>query len=427
MEERNYGINWLGLFIKIIIFVIIVLLAIWLISKLTFNSKGISFEENNQIFKDAAIEYFKKNLPQEGKNIKVTLNQLIEWDYIKELKNEKGKKCDIKNSNSKIELQEDYYSIKTVLVCDKESQTTYTKLGNEECTNCDVKVKDLTINKKTEEKPENNKDNNKENNNITTNSSNDTSNSVNIQNNTPTQVVLYEYVKQTTEYSDWYKGIVTGNNIENSKENVSYSKFCKNEEYTYRTVNYVTEKKSFSYTLELINLTNVNSLNIENTEYFKTYNDYVKYLENKYQDITMVGASNKKNKLPSASEIKKSSLDSNNFTFSISKPYETNNRYYVDINVNVKNLYGVTPYYLERKDAYIYHTPIEFTVSYINKNNCITDITDNIDKYKEYTIIDSWTETEDIYRYKITETEYKYSNQDSLEGYTKTGKTKLAS
>ena len=34
MEEREYGINWLGLFIKVIIFVVVVLLAIWLLSKL---------------------------------------------------------------------------------------------------------------------------------------------------------------------------------------------------------------------------------------------------------------------------------------------------------------------------------------------------------------------------------------------------------
>ena len=38
MEEKNYGINWLGLFIKVIVFVVVVLLAIWLISMITLRN-----------------------------------------------------------------------------------------------------------------------------------------------------------------------------------------------------------------------------------------------------------------------------------------------------------------------------------------------------------------------------------------------------
>ena len=37
MEDKKYEINWLGLFIKVIVFVVAVLLIIWLISKLTLN------------------------------------------------------------------------------------------------------------------------------------------------------------------------------------------------------------------------------------------------------------------------------------------------------------------------------------------------------------------------------------------------------
>ena len=43
MEDKKYEINWLGLFIKVIVFVVAVLLIIWLISKLTLN-KGLSIE-----------------------------------------------------------------------------------------------------------------------------------------------------------------------------------------------------------------------------------------------------------------------------------------------------------------------------------------------------------------------------------------------
>ena len=60
MEEKNYSINWIGLFIKVIIFVVVVLFAIWLITKIIDKNKGLTFEENNKIFKEASIEYFKK-------------------------------------------------------------------------------------------------------------------------------------------------------------------------------------------------------------------------------------------------------------------------------------------------------------------------------------------------------------------------------
>ena len=112
MEDKKYEINWLGLFIKVIVFVVAVLLIIWLISKLTLN-KGLSIEENLKLFSDSSVEYFKKNLPEEGETSQVTLNQLIKWDYLKELKDKKGKTCDKENSKSTIVLEDNYYNIKT--------------------------------------------------------------------------------------------------------------------------------------------------------------------------------------------------------------------------------------------------------------------------------------------------------------------------
>lgn len=287
MEERNYRINWLGLFIKVIVFVVVVLLAIWLVSKIIRRDKGLSFEENNKLFQEASVEYFKKNLPEEGKIETVTLKQLINWDYIKQLKTNK-KACDSKKSNSKIELIDNYYSIKTELICGNESETTYIKLGNEECTNCDVKVEGLEINKKEETKQETPIQE------PTSNSKGEISTNTNVNNNIepsePAQIILYEYVKEVDEYSDWYEGKVTGKNIENSTKEESYSKFCK------RT----------------------------------------------------------------------------------------------------------------------------------NMKKCITDKTENASNYTGYKKVSTWKETIDIYRYKITIVEYKYTNLDYLEGYTKTGKTKIA-
>lgn len=293
MEEREYGINWLGLFIKVIIFVVVVLLAIWLLSKLFRKEKGLSFEENNNLFKDATIEYFKENLPEQRKKNKVTLKQLISWDYLDELKNEKGKKCNKTDSLSTIEIEDDYYLVKSTLICGKEKETSYIKLGNENCKDCNIKIDGLKEIEKEKPKEE------QENNNEEVQSGNSKGPSVNNQvsqeNNTqnneettePQPIILYEYVKETDEYSDWYNGKVTGTNIENSTKKVSYSKYCKD-------------------------------------------------------------------------------------------------------------------------------------------NTCLTDTTDSKDNYPGYKIKDTWTENIDIYRYKITIKEYKYTNAEYLEGYTKTGKTKVA-
>jgi len=437
MEENRYGINWLGLFIKVIVFVVVVLLAIWLISKLTLKDKGLSFEENNKLFQDATVEYFKKNLPEEGKSLTITLNQLITWDYLEELKNEKGKTCDVKNSKSKIEIVDDYYSIKTTLVCDKKSETSYIKLGNEECTKCDVKVdglktvkKEETENKEETKKEETSTQTSSKENTTTNNKTNQSTNNTNKNNTTtkPTQTILYEYVKETIEYSDWYNGNVKGTNIENSTKKVPYGKYCKIEQQTYHTINYVTTKKDFSYTLELIDLgKDVSSVKRESHSYFTGYSDYKTYLSNKGKTLEMVGASkNSSSSIPSARTLQNASLTSDNFTYTLSKVYEENGRYYIDVNVSVKNLNDVTPYYLSTIKKNVYYVPIKFEVSYVDENNCIEDETANKDKYEDYKLVDKWKEEIDIYRYKIVNKEYVYS-ATPLEGYTKTGKTKKVS
>lgn len=452
MEENRYGINWISLFIKVIIFVVVVLLAIWLISKLTNKPKGLSFEQNNKIFQNASVEYFKSNLPEKDKKNSVTLNQLITWDFLDELKNEEGKQCDVRNTKSTIEALDGYYNIKTILVCGNKTETDYIKLGNEECNNCDIKIEGLKVVKeeqeeKTEEKEkEESTTNEKVNNNINPNESSKGPSSVNSSNNanssnnnqnstqnntsnkettTPNKTILYEYVKNVVEYSDWYVGDVKGNNIENSTKDVSYSKYCKNEEYTYYTVSYTNRVTSYNYKLELTNLDNVNSVKVKSDSYFNGYNDYQNYITNKYKSLEMVGGET--HSLPSATILENASLTSKNFEYIVSNVYKENGKYYVNISIKTKTLNGVTPYYESNISKKIYYVPVKFTISYINENNCVDDKTENKTNYTNYTLMNTWTEKVNIYRHIITTKEIVYSNQTSLEGYTKTGKTKLAS
>jgi len=291
MEEKNYSINWLGLFIKVTVFVVVALLAIWLVSKIIRKEKGLSFEENNKLFKEATVEYFSKNLPNQGKTATVTLKQLITWNYIDKLKTNDGKKCDIKNSKSKLEQIDNYYSIKTDLICGNQSETGYIKLGNENCESCDIIIEGLRVYREQKEDEQENviveqETNDSSKGNVPTTGANDNNE---IENNN--QYILYEYVKETNKYSNWYTGKVVGDNIENSTKDISYSKFC-------------------------------------------------------------------------------------------------------------------------RKDKL---------------NDCMIDKTENYNKNSKYKIVDTWIEKIDIYRYKITISEYKYSNLPSLEGYKKTGNTKIAS
>ena len=422
MEDKKYEINWLGLFIKVIVFVVAVLLIIWLISKLTLN-KGLSIEENLKLFSDSSVEYFKKNLPEEGETSQVTLNQLIKWDYLKELKDKKGKTCDKENSKSTIVLEDNYYNIKTELKCNNETKTSEIKLGNSECEVCDIKIEDLPINKKEdkpheEEKPISNE----------TSKGGTAPSSNNITNNTPstpTTTILYEYVKNVDRYSDWHNGKVTGKNIENSTKIVSYSKYCQNEELTYYTISYASNIRTYSYTLELLNQNTSSNIKLLSSSYFTSIEDYTNYIQNRNNTVSIIDKENNRvtgNENPY--DYKNHALTSSNFTFNTSNIYKQNGKYYIDITIYIKNFNGVTPYYLNKINRNIYYVPVKFTLTN-DKSNCVIDKTENSSKYTNYTVVDTWNEYTDIYRYKITTIEYKYSNQESLEGYTKTGKTKV--
>lgn len=421
MEEKKYEINWIGLFIKVIVFVVAVLLIIWLISKLTLN-KGLTIEENLKLFSDSSVEYFKNNLPEEGEEDQVTLNQLIKWDYLKELKDKKGKVCDKENSISTIKLDNDYYNVITKLKCNNETKTSTIKLGNTECATCDVKIENLPINKKEEKQHEEEQPISNETSKGSTNQTNSNNSNNNV---TPTTTILYEYAKNVDRYSDWYNGKVTGKNIENSTKVVSYSKYCQNEELTYYTISYTTYLGYHSYTLELINLNSNDNVKLLSSSYFTDINDYINYLNKRNETLYYVGGINTKvNSDDNPYDYKLHALTSNNFTFNVSNVYKNNGKYYINITMNVNNFNGVTPYYLKRINNNIYYIPIKFTLTN-EKTNCIIDKTENNGKYTNYVVVDTWNEYADIYRYKITTIEYKYSNQEYLEGYTKTGKTKV--
>jgi len=201
------------------------------------------------------------------------------------------------------------------------------------------------------------------------------------------------------------------------------------ETHTYRTVSYsyVKEPTTYTYKLELKNLNNAGAISVTDHGYFDTYNDHSLYLNSRNQDLQMNGGNPNAIAYPSLNELMNSDLDRNNFNYKISKAYEQDGKYYIDITVDVKNVNGVTPYYNYSIKRNVYFVPIKFSIMYYDANNCEIDKSDNWFNYSGYMIPETWYEKLDVYRYKNIIPEYTYSSETYLEGYKKTGNTKLAS
>ena len=180
-DERK--INWLGLFIKILIVFVFIIIVIWLVSKIVNNNKlSDTFKENINNMEDVAISYFKEiDLPQEkGKSIKVTLEELIEKELIVLVDDNKNNSCDVKKSYSKITRNKKDYKVETTLKCGKEEDTITRTFSFKDCKNC------------------NGTKTNTEGANKSNNSQNTSTNT-----NTPTtKTTYYEYVKEETKQEE---------------------------------------------------------------------------------------------------------------------------------------------------------------------------------------------------------------------------------
>ena len=114
-DERK--INWLSLFIKIIIVFVFILIIIWLISKIINNNKlSETFKNNINNMEEVATTYFKKiDLPtEEGKSIKLTLEEMIEKEIIVSMNEDSKNTCNVKKSYSKITRNKKDYTIENV-------------------------------------------------------------------------------------------------------------------------------------------------------------------------------------------------------------------------------------------------------------------------------------------------------------------------
>ena len=375
MEDERQ-INWLSLFIKIIIIFIFAIILIWLVSKIINSSKpSETFKNNINNMEEVAVSYFKEiDLPQEkGKSTKITLEEMIEKKLIVSINENKKSTCDVKKSYSKITRNKKDYKVETTLVCGKEKDTITRKFSFKDCKNC---------NKKTETKDNTNKDTNKD-----TTSTNTSTNT--------TKTTYYEYVKEWPTYTKWMKGNKTGDNIENKYE------YYATAEKTYYSLGIINKKDIKDNTIEYRLKLN----DVPNSKYYFTtikessyYNDEKEFASDK--SISVV-----KDSSLTIDNIKEYSLKENNFTYKLT-PYYYKGTFYINVKVNIRSLEGIK----NIKDKYL--VPIKITIKF-NSGDIVT------------TKPEGSYDTITYYRYIQKNRDVIWSADNYVEGYTKTGNTKV--
>lgn len=378
MEDEK-KINWLSLFIKIIIAFAFILIIVWLVSKLINRNKlSDTFKNNINNMETVAVKYFKDvDLPtKQGESLKITLDEMIEKELIVSVKTGEGEKCNTKNSYSKITRRKNDYEVETNLECGKEKNTITRSFSLKDCKNCTTNTNNGSTNNNTGDNSNNN-------------------NNGNTNNNTNTGVTYYEYVKEWTTYTKWMKGNKTGDNIENKYEYYSTA------EKTYYSLGVINKKdiknNTIEYTLKLNNVPN-------SKYYFTTIKD-VFYYNGEKEFTTDKNISMVKNNDLTLDTIEEYSLKENNFTYKLT-PYYYKGNFYINVKINIKSLDNIKTI----KDKYL--VPLKITVKF-NSGDIVT------------TKPDGSYDTITYYRYVQKNRDVIWSTESYVEGYTKTGNTKV--
>lgn len=386
MEEEK-KINWLSLFIKVIIIFAFVLIIMWLISKIIGTKKlSKTFTNNLDNMSTVAVDYFKTiDLPQEkGNSIKITLGQMIDKKLIVSINEGTKNSCDTEKSYSVITRKDSNYLVETTLKCGKEKDTKKVNFEFKDCKNCN----------------DSNNDENKTN----ENNSNNQNKVDNKDNSSSKGITYYEYVKETTDYTKWMRGSLTGNNIENKYEYYSVA------EATYYSLHYVSldtikKNNTLNYTLKLDKVPNKDY-------YFTTIkeSDYFSKDEQKEYLTSNTIHTDKKESLSGLTDITNYSLNSDNFSYKLS-PYYRKGSFYVNVTVTIKNTNNLESY-TKGNAKNIVFIPLKMTINFASPKIVTERPSDT------YVTIP-------YYRYVTVNREVKWSTENSLEGYTKTGNTKV--
>ena len=241
-EGVDYKFNWVSFAIKAGIFLLLIIIAFFVVKSTIGKNKNTgSFEENLQTFKLAAIDYYSEkvlSLEDNGTLKKITLKEMIEKELIKTLYDEDGKKCDQDNSYAEAKKVDDSYEILVKLVCNTKTDISKTKIevGSDKQDEDENKTEDKP--NETEKSEENNNSSNTSN---SSNSNNQGSNN-NTNSTTTSKKKYYEFVKVNKVYTDWQQNKLTGDTVETKKDKVLMSKYCLEKTKDYYSTSYTSEK-----------------------------------------------------------------------------------------------------------------------------------------------------------------------------------------
>lgn len=125
-EDKKYSINWLKIFVTVIIGFLVILLSVKLVTLIFKNKEenesNKTLETNLKVMNDAAKSYFNKdNLPVKvGDSVKVTLKDLIDAGKLSAIKDKDGKECNANDSYIEATRLDTEYQIKSYLTCENE-------------------------------------------------------------------------------------------------------------------------------------------------------------------------------------------------------------------------------------------------------------------------------------------------------------------
>lgn len=145
-NEKGPGLNLKDILIKIVFVIIFILLLVWLFKINTPNMKPFYsnvFRENIKYMEEAAESYFTNDkLPKNiGDTVEMTLAEMIEEKLIIPFVDEDGKECDENASYVQVIKNKKDYTLKVKLVCPSEEDYTEKTLGcYDYCEDCDKEV-----------------------------------------------------------------------------------------------------------------------------------------------------------------------------------------------------------------------------------------------------------------------------------------------
>lgn len=120
-DEDEKKINWISLFIKVAVVVVLIIMFVWLISLLGKRNKNNNTSEKINLIKEAGEKYFtEERLPELNVlSKKVTLNELYNEKLLDTIKDKKGKACNGNKSYIVLTRYNDSYNMEIYLKCSR--------------------------------------------------------------------------------------------------------------------------------------------------------------------------------------------------------------------------------------------------------------------------------------------------------------------